>query len=205
MSDRYYKGYAVLTFRGPLILEYLDSLIATIHNALNEYPRGLAIRFDLRYPFNWDFTRNNNQELKRFIASLNAKIKHDRSRSAKLYARVHDTRVRCVWANEYGKEGKPHYHFLILLNRDAYSKLGSFDSDDENMYSRILGAWASALGISWEQSTGLVEFPKNPTYRINNSEGDEATAELVMRASYLCKAATKQYSDGRHSFGYSRG
>tara|TARA_R110001583_G_scaffold87190_3_gene227839 strand:- start:1712 stop:2380 length:669 start_codon:yes stop_codon:yes gene_type:complete len=204
MSDRYYKGYEVLTFKGPLIREYLDSLIATIHNALNEYPRGFAIRFDLRFPHNWDFTKNNNPELKRFIASLKAKIKHDRSRSDQLYARVHDTTVRCVWANEYGQEGKPHYHFLILLNRDAYSTLGHFDSDLENMSSRIRGAWASALAITWEQSAGLVEFPKNSTYRINNTEGDPATAELVMRASYLCKAATKQYGDRRHSFGYSR-
>ena len=100
--------------------------------------------------------------------------------------------------------GKPHYHFLILLNRDAYSTLGHFDSDLENMSSRIRGAWASALAITWEQSAGLVEFPKNSTYRINNTEGDPATAELVMRASYLCKAATKQYGDRRHSFGYSR-
>ena len=71
------------------------------------------------------------------------------------------------------------------------------------MFNRLVEAWASALGLSVEAVTGLVEIPSNPTYYLNRGESEEL-AEFFYRASYLCKSATKVFGDGSHGFGCSR-
>ncbi|MNY80024.1 hypothetical protein D3C86_2209050 [compost metagenome] len=72
------------------------------------------------------------------------------------------------------------------------------------MFNRLVEAWASALRLSVEVMSGLVEIPNNPSYPINRDDpvGQEA---FFYRASYLCKSATKAYGDGSHGFGCSRG
>ncbi|MNC57648.1 hypothetical protein D3C75_1073260 [compost metagenome] len=99
--------------------------------------------------------------------------------------------------------GKPHYHVLILLNRDAFTALGKFELRRENIFNRLVEGWASALRLSPDECNGLVHIPDNPTYHLDRDDGREQR-ELFFRASYLCKAATKAYGDGQHGFGYSR-
>lgn len=201
-----FQGLPLLNERGSFVLEYLKKLHITIMRALDQYPRLLAVRFDLRC---WDSSLDSvdsygSAVIERFVDSLKAKIKHDRKRAAKNSARIHDTVVRYVWAKEYGMEGRPHYHFLLLLNLDAYHTLGNFTSDQENLYSRIQSAWASALDISWDDSLGLVHIPDNPTYRVRRNDQHFILSELFKRASYLCKIETKRLANQEHSFGFSR-
>lgn len=50
---------------------------------------------------------------------------------------------------------------------------------------------------------GLFEIPQNPSYFLNIGEL-EGQGAFFHRTSYLCKAATKAFGDGRHGFGASR-
>lgn len=198
-----YAGLPIQANKGPFALEYLDGVYATIQRALADYPRLFAVRFDLHYPRNQALPAEAGSSvvIDRFVASLKAKIRHDRSRAAELNKRVHDTVVRYVWVKEYGAESRPHYHFLLLLNRDAYHTLGFFNSQNENLYSRIVSAWASALQLTWDEALGLVHIPDNPTYQVRDSV---EFAALFYRVSYMCKVKTKRYGGWEHAFGCSR-
>jgi hypothetical protein len=200
-----YQGFPVQIEKGPFISEYLNRLYQTVGRALTQYPRVFAFRFDLRLPTETqlpDFVCTN-QVIERFMESFKAKIAHNRSQARQLNKYAHDSKVRYVWAREQGQHGKPHYHLAILLNRDAFTALGKFETGRDNMFNRLEQAWASALGLSVEAVRGLVELPRNPCYHLNLGElGGQA--EFFHRASYLCKAATKVFGDGSHGFGASR-
>lgn len=200
-----YQGFPVQIEKGPFISEYLNRLYQTVGRALTQYPRVFAFRFDLRLPAETqlpDFVCTN-QVIERFMESFKAKIAHNRSQARQLNKYAHDSKVRYVWAREQGQHGKPHYHLAILLNRDAFTALGKFETGRDNMFNRLEQAWASALGLSVEAVRGLVELPRNPCYHLNLGElGGQA--EFFHRASYLCKAATKVFGDGSHGFGASR-
>ena len=202
----HFQGLPILIERGPFILEYLEKLYLTIKRALNQYPRLFAVRFDLRYldSFFDSLDAHGSAVIERFVESLRAKIKHDRKRAAQRSARIHSTSIRYACGKEYGTEGKPHYHCLLLLNLDAYHTLGNFTSDQENLYCRIQSAWASALGINWNQSLGLVHIPDNPIYCVRRDNQYFILDELFRRASYLCKIETKKLANQEHSFGCSR-
>jgi hypothetical protein len=139
----------------------------------------------------------------RFLESFKAKIKHNRFKAGSSGKYIHDTKVRYVWAREIGFLGKPHYHVLILLNRDAFTTLGNFEPGRDNMFNRLVTAWASALSLSFDECNGLVHIPDKPDYRLHKDD-EQGLQELFYRVSYLCKSATKAYGDGQHGFGASR-
>jgi hypothetical protein len=205
-----FETLPVMVDKGPFVMEYLCRLKRTIDQALAQYSRVLAFRVDLRLPQDIDIPDHayTNQVVSRFIASFNAKIEHnlDKARERNHYAR--DCKVRYVWAREVGGGGMPHYHLLILLNRDAYYTVGRLRSERANNISRMEEAWASALGLSLDQVRGLVHIPENPEYRIDRyvrpGNEDELPA-LFHRASYLCKTATKSFGKRLRGFDTSRG
>ncbi|MBU0525882.1 MAG: inovirus Gp2 family protein [Gammaproteobacteria bacterium] len=201
-----YQGLPVMVQKGPLIRECLDMLYNTAQLALEEHARVFAVRFDLRLPDGKPLPEDacTNKVIQRFIDSLKAKIKHARERSRQVHGSAHNTSVRYVWAREFGQNGKPHHHFVLLLNKDAYCTLGNFNLLSDNMYSRLHGAWASALGLSLDEAFGLVHFPYNAQYKLDRVNAAEF-AKFFERASYLCKAATKVFGDNNHAFGCSRG
>ncbi|MBB3243901.1 hypothetical protein FHW68_005486 [Pseudomonas sp. Tn43] len=200
-----YQGLPVQVDKGPFIQQYLNRLQQTMQCALAQYPRMFAFRVDLRFPAGIqlpDFA-DTNQVIERFIESFKAKIAHNRNQARQLNPYAHDSKVRYVWAREQGQHGKPHYHLAILLNRDAFTALGKFETGRDNMFNRLEGAWASALGLPVEAIKGLVEIPQNPSYFLNVGEL-EGQAAFFHRTSYLCKAATKVFGGGCHAFGASR-
>jgi hypothetical protein len=200
-----YLGLAVQVDKAPFIQEYLSRLHQTVSRSLNQYPRVFAFRFDLRLPANiqlpdYAFT---NEVIDRFIESFKAKIKHNRQMAKLVNKYAHDTKVRYVWAREQGQQGRPHHHFAILLNYDAFNALGKIESGRDNMFNRLERAWASALGMSGEAVRGLVEIPDNPYYQLQRNEL-AGQAAFFYRASYLCKSGTKVFGDGSHAFVASR-
>jgi len=202
-SDNY-RGLLVYTAKGPLIQEYLERLYQVIQDSLEEHPRTLALRIDLRFPTNrLPNETYSNSAINSFFASFKAKIKHNRRMATQASEHAHETSVRYGWAREFGEEGRPHYHLLILLNNDAFHRLGSFEMGRDNLYNRLVQAWASALGMTPEAAQGLVQIPENPTYVLRRGDST-GLADCFYRASYLCKATTKVYGDGSHSFGASR-
>ncbi|MBD3896961.1 inovirus Gp2 family protein [Halomonas sp. ML-15] len=189
----------------PMVTEYLDALHATLMKAINDYPRVLAFRVDPIIPTEISdrMTLEDHQHLiPRFIASLKAIIKHDRAQK-RLGGWVPDTKVRYVWCREVGTNGKPHYHFFLILNRDAYHLPGRACSPNENLLSRVSRAWHSALGEELKRQEPWIHVPKNPVYWIDR-EDPESFRRAFYRASYLCKAETKQYGLGLRAFGTSR-
>lgn len=208
--DETYKKLPVMADKGPFIREYLSDLKRTIDSALSEYPRVLAFRVDLRLPQEKDLPDYvyTNQIISRFFESFTRKIRYDQDRLRERGRYPRGCNVRYVWARETGESGRPHYHLLILLNRDAYYTVGRLDSERVNMISRMEESWASALGISARQVRGLVHIPERAEYRIDRDvrrgRVDELP-ELFYRASYLCKAATKSYGDRQRAYGTSRG
>lgn len=200
-----YQGFPVQKMHAPLIVEYLNLLYLTMQRALNEHPRVFAFRVDLRLPANLDSNPylGSNIVIERFVESFKAKVRHNRNLAKRKFGRAHDTTVRYVWAREIGRCGRPHFHFVIFLNSDAFCSLGVFEPGRENMFNRLQEAWASALGLPACTTVGLVEIPDNPCYYLRR--GDPTSMDdLFYRASYLCKAATKTYGNGCHGFGCSR-
>jgi len=191
--------------KGPFIREYLDRLYWTNERALAQYPRVFAFRVDLRLPVGQSLPDDayTNSVMARFIDSFKAKVKYNRQRARAVNKCAHDSTVRYVWARELGERGRPHYHVAILLNYDAFNTLGRFETGRDNLFNDLQEAWASALGWSVEEAAGLVEIPRNPTYKLRRGE-EQGIGEFFYRASYLCKSATKQYGDGCHGFGSSR-
>ncbi|MCP1605989.1 inovirus Gp2 family protein [Pseudomonas citronellolis] len=205
-SDDLFDGLPIMADKGPFLAEYLATLKNTIGLALGQYPRLLAFRVDLRLPLgiNLPDYAYTNQVMRKFIESFKAKIEHNREMARERNPYAHGCKVRYVWAREIGAGERPHYHMLILLNRDAFYTVGRLQSDNPNMISRLQEAWASALGLQISQVSGLVELPDNSMYRVNR--GDTGVlSKLFHRASYLCKVATKSFGNGQHGFGYSRG
>ncbi|WP_193075982.1 inovirus Gp2 family protein [Pseudomonas sp. FME51] len=206
--DNTFEGLPVMVDKGPFIEQYLSRLKRTIELALDEYPRLLAFRADLRLPTGIDLPdyAYTNEVISRFFDSFIAKTRHNRCRARERNKYAHDSKVRYVWAREVGQRERPHYHLLILLNRDAFFTLGKLDSTADNMISRMQEAWARALGVPVEHVQGLVHIPDNPVYRIDiHPEKADRLPELFYRASYLCKSATKCYGNGHWGFGTSRG
>lgn len=203
-----YRGLRVMVAEGPLVEPYLARTHLTIQRALDEHPRTFAVRCDLRFP-KWmlpDDAEYSNDVISSFFIRLKEIIKNDRRRAAKNNGYAHATSIRYVWAREVGpkiRDGRPHFHILLLLNRDAYNALGSFNSSQENLFKRIETAWCRALKIPQLAADGLVEVPNRATYYVDLGEL-AGPSDLFFRASYLCKAATKEYGEGRHCFDCSR-
>lgn len=198
-----YEGFDVLHQYAPLAEEYLSRALCVTQLALLTHPRTFAFRVDLRFPADWSFDTNDNKPLERFIASFRAKIFHNRQLRAKESGRAHGTAVSYIWCREVGEHGVPHYHLAILLNKDAFHKLGKFEGGRKNLFNLLVEAWSSALKLPVKDVLGLVEIPENPTYWLTRDDWDAFNA-FFFRVSYLCKAETKHFGDGVHSFGTSR-
>lgn len=195
-----------MTSPGPLIEEYLSRIQKVTELALAQHPRTFAFRIDLRYPVDYvGADVESNQIIERFIASLQAKLNHNRNKARQVNPYAHKNVLRYVWCREYGEKSnyKPHYHMVIFLNNDAFCTLGSFRSKRSNMFNRLKEAWASALGRPVQNAGALVEFPSDASWLLINND-TLAMQDFFYRVSYLAKEQTKHYHSGIHAFGSSR-
>lgn len=197
--------------------DYVNRIKETIDMAVEAYGRVFAFRVDLRYPSDMDsyhrglmdvpgFTLpRSSSAISRFTASFKEQIKHDLYRKEIEGKRVYPCQPRYIWCKEQNIAETPHFHVLILLNKDAYFSLGNYSSTGSMAY-RVIKAWASALTLSEiEYASRLVHFPDNPTYYIdrNSLEFKRQFDSVMYRASYFAKTATKHYGDRQHNFGAS--
>jgi len=207
--DETYRRLPVMDAHAPLIREYLETLHDTTMRALDDHGRVFAARFDLRFPSDCLFTEFDytNKVISNFVTSLKSKIGWARARAKRANPYIHDTSVRWVWAREHGSrnercsDGRQHYHFVLLLNWDAYRGLGSFNSRQVNLFTHIQSAWAQAMRIGFEDADGLVYVPESATFKLVRAggKGDELPA-FFKRASYICKARSKVYGNGFQAF-----
>ena len=203
--DTMFRDMSVQEKHLPMVTEYLEALHATLENALNDYPRVLAIRVDPVIPTvisDRMRVEDHRNLIPKFNASLKAIIQHDLERRRRS-GWVPGTKVRYVWCREVGTNGKPHYHYFLILNRDAYHLPGRACSPNDNLFNRVSRAWYSALGVEWNPQEPWIHVPQNPVYWIDRGN-PQSFREAFYRASYLCKAGTKQYGWGLRAFGTSR-
>ncbi|MFW2132537.1 YagK/YfjJ domain-containing protein [Ectothiorhodospira haloalkaliphila] len=207
--DCEYQGYPVLRpGEGPLIAQYLDSSLQTIHKAFMDYGRLFAFRVDLRYPANMNHQpmHDDNRVLKNFFGYFSYELQRLNTK--------YRSKVRYIWAREKNHSHLPHYHLMFLLNYDAFNSLGSAEQSPgggyfgDNMYHRLVRSWAKAIDWPLEQMGGLVHICQSPdTGQWSQCviRGDaQGMNELVRTASYLCKAHTKYFGQRSHNFGASR-
>lgn len=200
-----YHGWPIYIKRGRLMTNQLNAISRTIEKALLDTPRAYAVRFDLRLPSEIDIT--DSEMITRFFNALRRLLEAADLEKTSEGKRVHPHKLRYCWAREWGNEGRPHYHVLIILNHDRYRTLGSFKNDEGNLSARIKIAWAIAINQNLDVAARLVHFPTNAEYRINRKAPDYKfqVESLFYRVSYFAKAETKIFGIGQRSFGTSIG
>jgi hypothetical protein len=199
-----YMGMPVYLDRGPLLTRHLDAIYRMMTGALNASPRSYAVRVDLRLPD--DFAFSDTEVITRFFKALHRLLDAADEQKALEGKRVHPHRLQYCWVREWGVEGKPHYHVVLMFNRDRYRVLGSFAIDEGNLSARIKQAWAIALHRPLVDSARLVQFPKNAEYHLisNLISFEHDVKGFFYRLSYFAKADTKRFGIGQRSFGTSR-
>ncbi|MDS1311214.1 inovirus Gp2 family protein [Marinobacter xiaoshiensis] len=199
----YYNGMPLVWQQGPFIHNYLQRIDETIQGALQEHPSVMAVRVDLRLPFQFDWRCQPDWRpvFSRFTASLKSKIKARQAKKIRDGIRFHPTEVHFIWTREFGQNGHPHYHCVLFFNKQTFRGLGEFNPYSGSLYGMISSAWASALGMDAHVADGLVSIPRNPIYRIRNGERYD---DLFRRISYFAKLASKLFGSGSHNFGTSR-
>ncbi|QDL34501.1 inovirus Gp2 family protein [Serratia liquefaciens] len=200
---------------GTLNQNYVKRIQDTITKALNDYPRVMVLRVDLRLPEIETGSYNSDSGIvTRFVVSLKTQIEADLLKKQNAGRRVHPCRVRHIWAREFNEYGKKHYHVALLFNREAYAYPGNYTSTNgeyiHNLAMMIMEAWVRALGlntmVNHQQYYPLVEFPANCYYHLNKKHND-LTAQLsnvTDRINYLAKDYSKDSSDGQRNFGCSQ-
>ncbi|EOF4703574.1 TPA: inovirus Gp2 family protein [Klebsiella michiganensis] len=200
---------------GLLNQNYVARIQDTITKALNEYPRVMVLRVDLRLPdIETGSYKTDSGLVTRFVVSLKAQIEADLLKKRNAGKRVHACRVRHIWAREFNECGKKHYHVALLFNREAYAYPGSYTGTGgehtHNLAMMIMEAWIRALGlntvVNHQQHYPLVEFPANGYYHLSKNHNDLTTqlSDVTDRVNYLAKDFSKYYSDGQRNFGCSQ-
>lgn len=189
-----------------LNVDYQQAFYNVINNAVDEFPRTLALRIDLRFPGDYQYG-DSNRDVTRFIESLKAKLLVDCRRKNRRWRRNWNNRLRYVWVREVGElNHRKHYHVLLLLNKDFYRSAGVYKVDG-SLYALIQQAWCSALGLKLTQYSAFVNMTENGCFYLNRNSPNYMgqVTGLLKRMEYLAKNHTKCYDDGYRSIGMSRG
>ncbi len=185
--------------------DYQQAFYNVIGNAVDEFPRTLALRVDLRFLRRYQYG-DSNREITRFIESLKAKLLVDCQRKNHRWKRNRSNRLRYVWVREVGERNRrKHYHVLLLLNKDLYHGAGNYNADD-SLYALIQQAWCSALRLESTKYRALANMTENGCFYLNRKSPNymQEVTELLKRMEYLAKDHTKCYDDGYRSIGTSR-
>lgn len=201
---------------GPLNTDHVQRIRETLDKALNEHPRTLVIRTDLKLPDEEHCLYNDDSTLiTRFITSLKAQISADLQRKRKAGKRVHHCRVRFAWSREFSSTGKKHYHLVLFFNKDVYGYPGQYyaknDEYKHNLAFMIIEAWGRTLDNSGlynsRQYYSLTTFPGPPCYyhlNVKSQSFDSDYQDVIQRMNYLAKVYSKDYTDGKRNFGCSQ-
>lgn len=193
---------------------YLMRSLDVVYSSLAKFSRVCAIRVDLRFAQEkWGgdpdlptcFQRTDPQAMTRFIESLKSQLRGEHQRKGR---RGEPALFEYVWVREQDRGDYPHYHLVLLFNKDEYAFLGDYrDPDANNMATRIQKAWCSALGLHYPDYTNLVHFPQNAVYAMDRRSAtvhSESYLNFLMRIAYLAKKRTKDIADGYRHFGCSQ-
>ena len=198
---------------GPMNSNYLRRSLDVVSGTLARYPRVYALRVDLRFASESPeddtdtltcLQRSDSSVITRFMESLKSQLRADHYRQKR---RGSPSLPTVIWCREQESSASPHYHLMLLFNKDVYAFLGDYrDYDANNMGTRIQKAWCSALDLPYPDNATLVNFPVNPQYKFDRNSArnlDENFSAFLFRMAYLSKQRTK-VADGQRNFGCSQ-
>ncbi|WP_407069957.1 inovirus Gp2 family protein [Marinobacter sp.] len=187
---------------GFFITKYLQRIDETISDFLLTHPHSIAVRIDLRLPkhYNWE-SPTGRPLFSKFIDSLKARIQAYGYSLTRQGKRFHPTNVGFIWCREFNTNNHPHYHCILLFNKQTFRGLGQLGMDSTGLYGMISKAWCSSLSCTQVEGDGLIYVPGNHLYHIRRGEPYD---ELFKRASYLAKQRSKMWGLASHNFGTSR-
>ncbi|TFH87454.1 inovirus Gp2 family protein [Billgrantia azerbaijanica] len=207
-----YRGFDVHhRTDGPLVVNYLERSLQTLDAVTRINSTTFAFRVDLRFP--GEMSRLPMHETNDVLARFFSFFRYELKRSQAKYT----TQLHYLWAREQVNSDKPHYHLMILLNKNAYDSLGSFAPDGSgiysrnNLYHRMMRSWLKAMGFAqddprFHQLIHVSEDPvtKEPWSCALHRDDWIAMNEAVFMVSYLCKAYSKPFAQVGHVFDGSR-
>ncbi|WP_299198028.1 inovirus Gp2 family protein [uncultured Amphritea sp.] len=198
-----YQGLPVNTAH-ELVEQYLHKLKTVIDLSTQDYRSVFAVIVQLHCVYPTQDLADSNRVLGRFKDAIDSRIESYQKRSPRGGLTRDLCRVRMAWGREQSRSQVPHFHVVLLFNRELFYHLGSFNSGKGSLFQIIQGAWRSALNIPPERGSGLVQVPSNPEYYLNHSDSYMQLPSFFRRASYLCKVDTKCFGQKLQSFGGSR-
>lgn len=192
-----YRGFAVQQqlAHGPLIENYLERGLETLLRCLSEQARTLVCRVDLRYPVGRmpSDALISNEVMTRFFYHLSKELTWADTK--------YPTDIRYIWCRERNISQAPHYHLMLLLNYDAFGGLGNYGPCEdgtysrENLFHRIVRAWAWAIGCAPLEMSGLVHACQDKlsgqVYQCLDRRFPDSLRPVVYAMSYLCKEYSK--------------
>lgn len=197
---------------GSHVKSYKERIIEVINKAVKEHGRTLAIRVDLHDPIILDsggtiscIANTDSRSISKFTNSLKAKLEANEQRKRKEGKRVHPNTLRYAWVREFTQNGKRHFHVFLFLNKDAYYHLEDFNLEEDTLRTMITSAWCSALNLTPEEGSHLVQYPTHGKYTLNRVDtlNGNYPGDLLNRIDYLTKVKSKIFDDGTRSFGCS--
>lgn len=180
-------------------LPQLESVSKLMARHSERFPRLTVLRFDLRFPEGQLF--DDPAVISRFIDSLKAKLHvWDHKRRSN-----HAIGFGYAWCREQARSQNWHYHVVFFFNSNALNCWGKFQLDRDNLFNRVVSAWASATQLSMATSAGLV-YCCEEVYQLNQTTPSYYTQldEVMRRLSYLAKKQSKDIDDGNRCFGCSQ-
>ncbi|MBV7315420.1 inovirus Gp2 family protein [Shewanella sp. NIFS-20-20] len=179
---------------------YLSVLYKVIQQQLACNNRITCLRIDLHFPDNIHY--QDSACISRFIDAFKVRLNTWKSQRNQ----HHPLGFSYVWVRERARSHNWHYHLVLFFNKDAFAHIGAFDLNRDNMYSRIVGAWSSAIGMLDIEVKASVHIPQNAICYLDRNSIDchSQLDSFWQRFTYLAKVATKDINDGNRNIGYSR-
>lgn len=221
-NHKTFKGIDLNTKQYPLIDSNLNKIYEILKDATRDFPRITAFRIDLRYPQDYEVDRREGV-ITRFFRSLESQLYAELKRRKSKGKSVSRECLRYIWCKEIESSKNPHFHIVIILNKDNFRSLGDYKNfksrrrNCKHFYHMVVDAWSRVLGIEQNEAHQAVYVPENPTYYVFDRhpfddciyEDDEESSfeqmfnELFNRVVYLAKYRTRAYGTGR-TFGTNR-
>lgn len=200
----------------PIDERILACLERVLDHAFADYRELTLIRVDLRFARAESeqdmpvcFQHTDPEVITRFIASLKSQLSEQAKRKQRQGIRTHPCRLRYLWAQEHVDAPLPHYHLILILNKDAHAFLGDVNGNQSSGLIRLIQeAWCRALGLSYDEHCQLVHVPRNACTHLSGEEVSDRSKrywDWLMHACYLAKRFTKLTGAARRSFGSSQG
>ena len=213
--NRNHRLYSQATFKGVSLWKQhcpysegdLHRLFSTFKKALDDHPRTLAVRFDLKVPVA-GMPVNAKSPIERFIGSVQERINTKTKQKQREGKRWHRCNVRYVQKVEQAPNAvHEHYHVVLFVNNDMFMRVGHLGPDDDSQLAVIIReAWHNVVGVD-ENTTEVLVHGSTPASRRIKGPFSSMNPELrraISHFSYLCKEETTLYRRGRPAFTTSR-